>query len=60
VKYVTNERGERTKVIMSIEEYEALIERIEDAEDALEARRISEALKRGEMTRTLGRVNGGG
>jgi PHD/YefM family antitoxin component YafN of YafNO toxin-antitoxin module len=58
VEYVVNERGERTKVILTLEEYEALIERIEDAADALEARRISEALERGETTRTLRRPRG--
>ena len=33
VRYIVNEKGERTEVVLSIDLYEALLERIEDAED---------------------------
>ncbi len=36
VEYVTDERGRRTRVILTIEEYERLVEAAEDAEDARE------------------------
>jgi PHD/YefM family antitoxin component YafN of YafNO toxin-antitoxin module len=32
-RYITDENGERTAVILSIEEYERLMEALEDAED---------------------------
>lgn len=32
-QYITNANGERTSVILSIEEYERLLEEVEDAED---------------------------
>ena len=33
VRYIVNNKGERTEVVLPIELYEALLERIEDAED---------------------------
>jgi prevent-host-death family protein len=40
MEYVVNQRGERTKVILSVEEYERLIEAAEDAEDLLHHERV--------------------
>jgi predicted DNA-binding protein len=42
-QYITDEAGQRVSVVLPIEEYEALTERLEDLEDWAEAR---EALKR--------------
>ena len=33
VRYIVNHKGEKTEVVLPIELYEALLERIEDAED---------------------------
>jgi hypothetical protein len=43
---LTNEKGERITVVISIEEYEELIEKLEDAEDI---RAIEEAKASGEV-----------
>ena len=51
MEYVVNERGERTKVILSIEEYERLVEIIEDAEDVRIANEQLEKLRSGESER---------
>ncbi len=42
-QFLTNEKGERIAVVISIEEYEELIEKLEDAEDirAIEEARAS-------------------
>jgi len=58
VEYVVNERGERTAVILTLEEYERLIEAAEDAEDLIAAREVMARLERGEETRTLRRARG--
>ena len=42
VRYIVNHKGEKTEVVLPIELYEALLERIEDAEDVLA---IEEAMK---------------
>jgi hypothetical protein len=34
-QFLTNEKGERVAVVISIEEYEELLEKLEDAEDIL-------------------------
>jgi hypothetical protein len=34
-QFLTNEKGERIAVVISIEEYEALIEKLEDAQDII-------------------------
>jgi len=33
VRYIVNDKGEKTEVVLPIELYERLLERIEDAED---------------------------
>ena len=53
MEYVTNKEGERTKVIMDIEEYERLVEMAEDAEDLATAHEELAKLRRGETERTL-------
>lgn len=50
--YVTNERGERTKVILDVTEYERLIKAAERAEDIRVAREELAKLERGETQRT--------
>ena len=45
-QFLTNEKGERIAVVISIEEYEELIEKLEDAEDILA---IEEAKASGEV-----------
>ena len=42
IRYIVNDKGERTEVVLPIELYEALLERIEDAEDI---QAIEEAMK---------------
>ena len=42
VRYIVNHKGEKTEVVLPIELYEALLERIEDAEDV---QAIEEAMK---------------
>ena len=42
VRYIVNHKGEKTEVVLPIELYEALLERIEDAEDV---QAIEEAIK---------------
>ena len=42
VRYIVNDKGEKTEVVLPIELYEALLERIEDAEDI---QAIEEAMK---------------
>jgi len=51
VEYVVNERGERKAVILTLEEYERLIEAAEDAEDLATARAELAKLERGETER---------
>jgi hypothetical protein len=45
-QFLTNEKGERIAVVISIEEYEELIEKLEDAADI---RAIEEAKASGEI-----------
>lgn len=47
-QFLYNERGERTAVQLPIEEYEELIERLEDTEALREADRVLAAIERGE------------
>jgi hypothetical protein len=42
VRYIVNDKGERTEVVLPIDLYERLLERIEDAEDI---QAIEEAMK---------------
>jgi hypothetical protein len=51
VEYVTDERGRRTRVILKIEEYERLVEAVEDAVDAREHERVMAAIRSGEEER---------
>ena len=41
-KYVVNEKGRKTATILSIKDYRALIQRLEDLEDALDLDRAVE------------------
>lgn len=47
-RYITDEQGRRTAVVLSIEEFEALLEAAEDAEDARAVDELREAIARGE------------
>lgn len=50
-RYITDENGERTGVILSIEEYERMVDALEDLEDAehIQAARETRArIERGE------------
>jgi len=47
-QYVVDENGKRISVILPIEEYERLIEALEDLEDAREADEVRVAVARGD------------
>ena len=46
-EFVTDAEGRRTKVILDIEEYEKLLEALEDLEDAREHERVMEDVRAG-------------
>lgn len=48
MEYIVNEQGERTRVVLTVEEYERLIEAAEDAEDIRDAREFHRRLDAGE------------
>lgn len=48
VRYVVDENGERVSVILPIEEYERMVEILEDLEDARAADEVRAAVARGE------------
>lgn len=41
-KYVVDEKGRKTAVVLSIKDYRALMQRLEDLEDALDLDRVVE------------------
>ena len=47
-QFITDEEGERTAVVLPIEEYEELLERLEDAEALRVADEALAEIKRGE------------
>ena len=47
-QFLINERGERTAVVLPIEEYKELLERLEDNETLREADEALAAIERGE------------
>lgn len=47
-RYITDESGERTAVVLPIEEYEALLRAVEDADDRRAIDEVREAVARGE------------
>ncbi len=47
-RYITDESGERTAVVLPIEEYEALLRAAEDAEDRRAIDEVRDAVARGE------------
>ena len=47
-RYITHTEGRRTAVVLDIEEYEALLEAAEDAEDARAVDEVRGAIARGE------------
>ena len=47
-QFLINERGERTAVVLPIEEYEELLERLEDNKALREADEALAAIERGE------------
>jgi PHD/YefM family antitoxin component YafN of YafNO toxin-antitoxin module len=48
IRYVTDENGKRVEVIMPVEEYDRLLETLEDHEDARAADETRAAIERGE------------
>jgi hypothetical protein len=50
-EFVTDAEGRRTKVILDIEEYEKLLESLEDLEDARESERVMEDIRAGREER---------
>ena len=48
VQYVVDENGKRVGVMLPIEEYERLVEELEELEDIVAYREARAALKRGE------------
>lgn len=46
-EYVTDAEGRRTKVILDIEEYEKLLEAVEELEDAREHERVMDDIRAG-------------
>lgn len=61
-RYITNESGKRTAVILPVEEYEALVRIAEDAEDervvdeSLEEMRVLRDRTGGKATRSLDEI----
>jgi PHD/YefM family antitoxin component YafN of YafNO toxin-antitoxin module len=51
VEYVTNERGERTRVLLEIAEYERMREALEELEDIRESEDVLSRLESGEEER---------
>jgi PHD/YefM family antitoxin component YafN of YafNO toxin-antitoxin module len=47
-RYITDTEGRRTAVVLDIEEYEALVEAAEDAEDVRAVDKVREAIACGE------------
>lgn len=50
-EFVTDEEGHRAKVILDIEEYERLLDLVEDAEDAREHERVVDDIRAGREER---------
>ncbi len=46
--YVTDEKGKRVGVILGIEEYEALLDELEELGDIRDAKEVQAAIRRGE------------
>lgn len=47
-RYLTDEQGKRVGVVLSVEEYEALIDELEELEDIRDAKEVKAAIARGE------------
>ena len=47
-RYIVDENGKRVSVILPVEEYERLIEELEELEDARSADEVRDAVKRGD------------
>jgi len=47
-RYIVDENGKRVSVILPIEEYERMVEKLEDIEDARAADEVRAAVARGE------------
>ncbi len=54
-RYIVDEKGRRTEVVLPVEEYERLLQAAEDAEDARDHERAMNAVKSGDEPRTLRR-----
>lgn len=48
IQYVTDEDGRRVAVILGIEEFERIMDELEELEDARDAEEMLDAIKRGE------------
>lgn len=58
MEYMVNEQGERTRVVLSVEEYEELIEAREELVDIAAHDEAVADLESGRDTRTLRRARG--
>lgn len=47
-RYIVDEKGNRVSVILDVEEYERMVEELEDLEDARAADEVRAAVARGE------------
>jgi PHD/YefM family antitoxin component YafN of YafNO toxin-antitoxin module len=47
-RYVVDENGKRVAVLLSVEEYERMVEELEELEDAHTAAEVRAAIERGE------------
>ncbi len=47
-RYATDEKGKRVGVILSVQEYEALLDELEELRDIRDAREVRTAIARGE------------
>ncbi|WP_235044564.1 hypothetical protein [Methylohalobius crimeensis] len=47
-QYITDETGNRVSVVLPLDEYRELMERLEDLEDAVEAKAVLKRIEQGE------------
>lgn len=58
MEYLVNEKGERTRVVLTVEEYEELVNAREELEDARDHERVMADVRSGKEERTLRRSAG--
>lgn len=60
-RYVVDEKGERVAVLLDVEEYERMVDELEELEDIRDAEEVRAAIRRGEeetssLAETLPRI----